>query len=467
MSLKCGLLIFFLYFAEHTLFAQKTFNPDSLKKDFHKSRREAIREKMPPNSVAIFFSAPVRNKSNDVNYEYHQDPSFYYLTGYNEPNSLLLIFKEEQNIRDFVSIEFLFVQNRDEFMETWLGKRLGKEGAKKKLGFSVVLLNTDFKDFPINFNSLDQILILPFPEGLANNDFEEVDIFDLVEQFKTKLASFEKKVDYKSLPHIISSLREVKTAEEIALMKKAIDITCLAHIELAKALKAGMTEYQSQAITEYVFQAKGAECSAFPSIVAGGENSCILHYTTNRKTLEGKDLLVVDIGAQYHAYAADVTRTFPVDGKFSPEEKAIYELVLKAQDQAIKECQVNNSFEQPGNVATEIIAQGLIELGIIKQKKDVVRYFMHGTSHYLGLDVHDIGLFESFKPGNVITVEPGIYIKAGSDCDPKWWNIGVRIEDDILITDKGPENLSTLAPKSIEEIEALMQEESLFNQILK
>jgi Xaa-Pro aminopeptidase len=190
-----------------------------------------------------------------------------------------------------------------------------------------------------------------------------------------------------------------------------------------------------------------------------------LHYSSNRKQLNGQDMLVADAGAEYHGYTADITRTLPTDGHFSTEEKAIYNIVLEAQKAGIKACLPGNNFWDPHQAALKVIQKGLAELGITKNAKDYTKYFMHGTSHYLGLDVHDAGLYGRLQPGNVITVEPGIYIAEGSDCDPKWWNIGVRIEDDILITDAQPINMSASVPREIEEIEQLMKEESIFNKI--
>nr|MBA3901631.1 M24 family metallopeptidase [Bacteroidota bacterium] len=193
----------------------------------------------------------------------------------------------------------------------------------------------------------------------------------------------------------------------------------------------------------------------------------ILHYTTNRRTLKDGDLLVADVGAEYHGYTADVTRTLPVNGKFSKEQKIIYDIVLEAQTAGIAACKAGNKFKGPHNIATEIIRKRLMEHGIIKSPMESNLYFMHGTSHYLGLDVHDEGLYGNLAPGNVITVEPGIYIPEGSPCDPKWWNIGVRIEDDILITSGAPVNLSRYAPRTTEEIEKLMQEDSIFNSFME
>jgi Xaa-Pro aminopeptidase len=262
-------------------------------------------------------------------------------------------------------------------------------------------------------------------------------------------------------------LREIKTKEELDLMRKAISFTCDGIKEAMKALEPGMGEYDVEAIVEYVFKSKGSEDVGYPSIIGGGENSCILHYETNRKKLVSKDMVVCDVGAEYHGYTADVTRTIPVSGKFSPEQKAIYNIVLEAQLAGIAKCKPGEYFRAPHNAAMEIIQKRLLELGIIKAPSEVMKYFFHGTSHYLGLDVHDAGTYGKLLPNSVITVEPGIYIPEGSDCDPKWWNIGIRIEDDILITDTEPEVLSSCVPKKIEEIEVLMKKESLFNLLKK
>jgi len=257
----------------------------------------------------------------------------------------------------------------------------------------------------------------------------------------------------------MAQLREIKSEEELVLLRKAISITCDAQNELMKVLKPGMKEYQAEAVVEAVFKLNGAEYPGYPSIIGAEENSCILHYTSNRKTMKGKHLLLSDVGAEYHGYTADVTRTVPVDGKYSKEEKIIYDIVLEAQEKAIAECRPGNPFYITNTIATTVISQRLQELGIIKSPFEIRRYFMHGTSHYLGLDVHDPGTMGNFQPNTVITVEPGIYIKEGSPCDPKWWNIGIRIEDDILITNSDPENLSGCVPRTTKEIELVMKKQ--------
>lgn len=262
--------------------------------------------------------------------------------------------------------------------------------------------------------------------------------------------------DTETLRAVLSGLRAVKTEEEIALLRRAIDITVEAHREAMRAVRPGMHEYEVEALVEYVFHRSGAEAPGFPSIVGSGENSVILHYNTNRRRMEGRDLVVIDIGAEVHGYTADVTRTLPVDGTFSEEERAIYEIVLRAQDAGIAAAQAGAPFSAMGRAAQQEVARGLRGLGLIRSDRDVRNFFMHGTSHHLGLWVHDPADGGPLRPGAVLTVEPGIYIAPSPDVDPRWWNIGVRIEDDLLITEDGPVNLSAGAPRSVEAIEALM-----------
>jgi Xaa-Pro aminopeptidase len=252
----------------------------------------------------------------------------------------------------------------------------------------------------------------------------------------------------------------VKTAEEMVLLQRAIDITAEAHREVMRQVEAGWAEYEIEALLEYVFKREGSESPGFQSIVGSGENSVILHYETNRRTTEPGDVVVIDIGAEYHGYSADVTRTIPVDGRFSTEQRAIYEIVLAAQEAGIAATTAGSMFFAPHQAAAVVLARGLAELGLIRGPTDqagLSRFFMHGTSHYLGLDVHDVGTNGPLLPGTVITVEPGIYIAASEDIDPKWWNIGVRIEDDVLVTQSGPVVLSAGAPRGVEEIETLMR----------
>jgi Xaa-Pro aminopeptidase len=457
-------LTFFFFIFSFGLFSQ-VYDTDLLTKEFHQGRREAIRKGLPDSACAVFFSSPERTRANDTKFMYHQDPNFYYLTGLNEPNSILIIFKEPQTFYDtIVTNELIFVQNRNPLQESWTGKLLGKEGVMKELGFKYAFLNDQFSDFKIDFAKFYKVYHLTLFDDAHDDKEDKGDLASLISHFKSK-TSYKKNTDGFNLYGLMASLREIKQPEELVLMRKAIDMTCLAHVEVMRALLPGMKEYQAQSVIEYMFRKEGSEYVGYPSIVGGGENSCILHYETNRKMLASGDLLVIDAGAEYHGYTADVTRTLPVDGVFSPEEKAIYEIVLEAQEAGIKACKAGAEFRATHKAAVAVVQKRLMALGIIKEANDFMKYFFHGTSHYLGLDVHDAGNYGKLSPGNIITVEPGIYIPAGSPCDPKWWNIGIRIEDDVLITNGEPEILSGKLPKKPEEIEALMKEESLFNKI--
>lgn len=459
-------VLFLILLIPPALLAQDTslYDRDILSKDFHVGRREALRDVLPDSSVAVFFSAPVRNRSNDINFEYHQNPDFYYLTGFKEPNAMLVVFKDEYEFDSVRTKDILFIQGRDTLMERWNGRRLAPDEAMRKTGVNLVLPGRDFPDTRIHFAQYKKVYHPRFYEDIRDDRSDRGDLYSLVKHFKDKIGYSENTTVSFDLEQMMGKLREVKKEEELYLIKKAIAITCEAHLEAMKALEPGMTEYQVQSIVEYYFKKNGSEYVAYPSIAGGGENSCVAHYTSNRKLLQGKDMLVLDVGAEYHGYASDVTRTLPVDGVFSVEEKIIYDVVLEAQTAGIKACKKENDFRAPHHAAVAVIQKRLLEYGIIKTTKEFNNYFFHGTSHYLGLDVHDAGLFGKLMPGNVITVEPGIYIPAGSNCDPKWWNIGVRIEDDVLITDTGFEVLSGSLPRKTEEIEAIMQQSGTFSK---
>ena len=425
------------------------YDLDLLPSSFHADRRKALRTLIPSGGMAVFYSGKSMVRANDVDYEFHQDPSFYYLTGLNESNSALIIFKKPQIVGIDTISELLLIKERNENAETWVGKKLGVEGSELVLGIQKSLNIDKFTWNQIDFSTIDTVFI--------NQPFKEIRYPDL----DSLRNIFNKGLNHNEITKWMAKLREVKTKEELVLLRKAISITCDAQNELMKVLKPEMKEFQAEAVVEAVFKINGAEYPGYPSIVGAAENSCILHYTTNRKTMKGNHLLLSDVGAEYHGYTADVTRTIPVDGKYSKEEKIIYNIVLEAQNKAIAECKAGNPFYITNTIATTVVSQRLQEIGLIKSPFELRRYFMHGTSHYLGLDVHDPGTYGEFQPNTVITVEPGIYIKEGSPCDPKWWNIGVRIEDDILITEGEPENLSGCVPRTIKEIESVMKKQPL------
>lgn len=447
-------------------YAQDALPTDYLTKEFHAGRREALRNLMPANSVAVIFSFPARVYSNDVEYVYHQNPDLYYFSGYKEPNSVLFIFKEEQKDSAGNTFkELFFVQKRSAQAEQWTGKRLGVEGVKEQLGISMVYNGDDLKNYNLDLSKFDKVLFEALPLGLEDSKYDKSDLYDLVESVKSKAAmpadiSKDKKFDRNLYNQLTASLREIKTPEEMDLLRKAVEISCQGQIEVMKLIKPGMSEPELQGLHEFVHKKYGAESIGYPSIVGSGHNGCVLHYVENNKTNIGTSMVLMDVGAEYHGYTADVTRTIPADGKFSAEEKAIYQLVYDAQEAAFKTLKDGSTWSEAGNAAREVIATGLLKLGIISDKKQVGKYFPHGLGHHIGLDVHDRGSYGKLKKGMVLTIEPGIYIPPNSNCDKKWWNIAVRIEDDALITETGYELLSHFAPRSIADIEKMIAQKS-------
>lgn len=512
--------------------AQSNLPDDYLSKDFHKGRREAFRALMPDNSVAVVFSYSEKVFSNDVNYFYHPNPDLYYLTGYKEPNAVLLIFKEAQDGSSQKYNELFFVRKRDAVRETWEGRRLGPEGVKEKLGINQVFEGKDFYDYQIDFSKFDFIIHDEFPVDVTDDE-TGYDVFGLMESFRLKanidydrdkiklqnlLKSIKRSLSTDNLAYFSSyckklsmvnyavrnnsiiqrvvnnpalseinsiksgiqitplgidyfkditrTLREVKTEEELVLLRKAIHLSCIAHNEVIKAATPAMSENKAHGIHLYVHKHYGAEDEGYSPIVGAGANGCILHYDANNRTKLNNDLLLMDVGAEYHGYTADMTRTIPPTGKYSPEQKAIYEIVYEAQEAVFKICKEGTPYPALNATATATIAKGLLKLGIIKNESEVRTYYPHGCSHYLGLDVHDKGMYGSLKANSVITVEPGIYIPENSPCDKKWWNIGVRIEDDILILKDGYENLSDMSPRKWNEIEKMAGQKSEFNDLV-
>ncbi|MFN8356360.1 MAG: aminopeptidase P N-terminal domain-containing protein [Spirosomataceae bacterium] len=438
------------------------YDTDRLSPTFHEGRRAAFRAKMPANSVAIFFANPERQRNNDTDFQYAQNPNLYYVTGYTEPNALLIITKEEVELNGITSHEFFFAQDRNPSMEVWTGRRLGKEGVEQQLKLATVFTGKDFKNFSLDFGKFDKVLG-EYPSGVAENPYESASLSNLIVQCKNKLK--DKELDGRSFLKIMADLRAIKQPEELVLLQKAIDISCLGHLEVMKYIEPNAYEFQAQSVMEYVFKNNGSEYIGYPSICGGAENACILHYITNRRKLQANDIYLTDCAAEYHGYTADITRTMPVGGKFSPAQKQIYELVLAAQEAGFKACQPGKHFYGVHQAAYDVIAKGLVELGITKSTAEAFRYFNHGTSHFLGLDVHDMGDTRSnLQAGHLLTVEPGIYIPANSPCDTKWWNIGVRIEDDVLITTDGHKVLSLAAPRSVADIEKIMAERSALNK---
>ncbi len=465
------LLYFLLTLTSTFCFSQNPDLPDDLlTKDFHKGRRQKLRESLPANSVAVLFANAVRNRANDVDYVYHQDPNFFYLTGYREPEAVLFVFKDMQVAANGGQYdEILFVQPRNEIREMWNGRRLGEAGTKEILGFEQAFNNTEFKRYNVDFTKFAKILFVDFKNDVRDSPRDSADLYDLINQFKVKVKYPEKNnvtlsveppknnLDTQGLEVLMSNLRGIKTKEEIEMIKKAVRISCAGQVEVMKAMKPGMSEREIQGIHEFVFKKYQAEDLGYPSIVGAGHNGCILHYIDNYKpNITSKEMILMDLGAEFHGYSADITRSIPISGKFSPEQKQIYELVLRAQEEAMKICKPGTPRQQLTVVCRDVINNGLLELGVIKTIDEKHMYFPHGVCHPIGLDVHDRGA-ANLEEDNTVTIEPGIYIPDNSNCDKKWWGIAVRIEDDYLITKDGYEHLSVMAPRTVKDIEAMMK----------
>ena len=471
MRFKNTLFLLLIFSSSSILSGQQYI--DDLGPEFHKKKRQEFRDQMPQNSIAFFFTSPIMKRSNDTDFMYHQDPNFYYLSGWREPHGVLVIFKDDQQDDNGLFNETLYVREKNEYREMWDGRRLGLQGAKK-MGFDRVKLRSNFITDPIHIQRFSNVLNMDVRDDVRDFKNDKYDLYDIQNKFldiisdKEKLSGLgdiKKEFKYISVNNIMSSLRQTKDSLEIKLLTKAIKISSLAQIEVMKAIHGEMTEREVQGIHEFIYRKYGAAHEGYNSIVGAGANSCILHYVTNEDINIDNELILMDLGAEYRGYTADVTRTIPVNGKFSPEQKEIYDIVYESQEEAIKKAIIGNTFNDIYVESLEIISKGLIKLGIINDAKEARKYYPHGVSHHIGLDVHDPGS-RTLQKNMVITVEPGIYIPENSDCDPKWWNIGVRIEDDILITDSEPINLSIDAPRSSNEIEKIMKLDSPINQLI-
>ncbi len=445
-----------------TLIKYGVYDGDRLPPSFHAGRRALLLDSMASHSVAVLFATPEKTRSNDITYEYHQDPDFYYLTGCWEPGSALVLSKDGIALANGQTVhEMLFVRDRNPAAETWTGYRLGPQGALSALHVASAYSIDSLPDLLTRILPNTQILYYNPHYGKPRELIRDTLLLSDTEARAIVHNNFPNLSILTTLHQLLARFRAVKTPEELRLMRKAISISNEAHNAVIRDARPGWYEYQIQAEAEDIFTKNGAEYTAYPCIVGSGPNSTILHYETNRRKTESGDFIEMDMGAEYHGYSADVTRSFPINGTFTPEQRKIYEIVLAAQDSGIKACVTGAPFRAAHFAAVKVITDGLLKLGIIYDSADYRRYFMHGTSHYLGLDVHDAGLYGPLEPGNVLTVEPGIYIPAGSPCDPKWWNIGCRIEDDILVTAHGPENLSSNSPRTIAALERLLSESRL------
>ena len=425
----------------------------------YKNRRNNLKNSLPDNSVLLIPGAELLYRNADSTFPFRQDSSFYYMSGFCEPSSLIAIVKDKENISSIA-----FVPPKDKLKEIWDGYRAGPIGAVEDFLFDKAFDNSQIDVMlPDILHGSEQVL---YPIG-KKQGFDQ-----RVIDWTTSAASKDrhsKSINIIDASSIIGNTRLIKDDHEIALIKEACDISAEAHIAAMKSVKNGDSEQQIESLYIHEFSKRGARYPAYNPIVAGGENACVLHYVENNQILEESDLLLVDAGCEYQMYAADITRTFPVSGKFSEEQLAVYEVVLDAMNAAIDCVKEGNSIMKPQEASEKVITEGLVKIGLLEgdpvelHKSGAYKdFYMHKIGHWLGLDVHDAGdymegdEFMKFKPGMITTIEPGIYISSSMNVDDKWKGIGVRIEDDILVTKDGNENLTKKVPSDPKEIESLM-----------
>lgn len=425
------------------------------------ARREQLFEKMEAGAILLLPAAPEVLRNGDAHYRYRQQSDFYYLTGFKEPEALVVLMAGAS------PKTILFNREKDPAMEVWTGPRAGQDGAKAELHI----------DEAYSINDIDQRLpellenqkTLYFPMG--NAAFEQ-QVMGWLKKTRSKVRlGVSAPSVLKNSDDLLNEMRVIKSAEEIDCMRKAAQISVAAHQRAMKACRPGLMEYQLHAELLHEFKYHGCDAEAYDGIVGGGKNACVLHYIDNQDALNDNELVLIDAGGEYQSYAADITRTFPINGRFSEAQKAIYNLVLKAQLATIDKIKPGLLWNDMQNGIVRILTEGLVELGLLQgdidqllEEKAYSRFYMHGSGHFLGLDVHDAGSYKidgEWRPlqaGMVLTVEPGLYIAAGSEgVDEKWWHIGVRIEDDVLVTETGCEVLSGQLEKTVEDIEQLMQ----------
>jgi len=426
-------------------------------------RREKFMQQM-RSGAAIFCSAPVSNRNGDVEYEYRQDSDFYYLTGFDEPESVA-VFLPEHKEHKYV----LFVRKKDKEKETWTGRRAGVEGAVEKFGAAKAFAIDEIdKELPELLKNID---ILYFRFG-RNEEFN-LRVIKLVQHSQLMRPRTGKGITSIVDPSsILHEMRLIKNADDLTLARRAAQISGEAHRTAMQACRPGMWEYELEALIEYHFRKNGCLSPGYPTIVGSGANATILHYNTNTDQIKDGDLVLIDAGAEFGFYSGDVTRTFPANGKFTDAQRDVYQLVLDAQMAAIAMVMPGATANDVHDHVVEILTEGMVRLGLLQGDiKELIKegkykkFYMHRTSHWLGMDVHDAGMYQagdkarSLMPGMILTVEPGLYISGNDpEVDQKYWDIGVRIEDDVLVTENGHEVLTTAAPKSVDDIEATMRQ---------
>ncbi|MFU8820854.1 MAG: Xaa-Pro aminopeptidase [Gammaproteobacteria bacterium] len=430
-------------------------------KEFARRRRQLMRM-IGKGGIAILPAAPTRVRNRDVEHAYRQDSDFQYLSGFPEPEAVVVLMPGREH-GEYV----LFCRDRDPERETWDGRRAGPEGAVRDYGADDAFPISDIDDIlPGMLEHSDRVY---YTMGLSA-EFDQR-LLGWVNQLRAAAKTgVTTPTEFVSLDHLLHDMRLFKSRGEVAAMRKAAKIAAAAHVRAMRACKPGMMEYEIEAEFLHEFRRHDTTTSYHP-IVGGGANGCILHYIENNARLNEGDLLLIDAGCEYECYASDITRTFPVSGRFSPDQRALYEVVLEAQHAAIDKVRPGNHWDEPHDAAVRALTRGLVRLGLLKgrlptliKNGDYRRFYMHRTGHWLGLDVHDVGDYKVgeewriFEPGMVLTVEPGLYIAPGSRGVPKkWWGMGIRIEDDVLVTADGAEVLSADVPRDPDEIERLMQ----------
>ncbi|WP_312957030.1 Xaa-Pro aminopeptidase [Stutzerimonas nitrititolerans] len=425
-------------------------------------RRQTLMARMEPNSIAILPAAPMYIRNRDVEHVYRQDSDFQYLSGFPEPEAVIALIPGREH-GEYV----LFCRERDPERELWDGLRAGQDGAIAHYGADDAFPIGDIDDIlPGLIEGRERVYY-----AIGTNETFDHQLMEWIKMIRSKARQgAQPPSEFVALDHLLHDMRLYKSANEVKVMRHAAEISARAHVNAMRASRAGLREYHLEAELDYEFRKGGAKMPAYGSIVAAGKNACILHYRENDAALEDGDLVLIDAGCEIDCYASDITRTFPVNGKFSPEQKAIYELVLAANEEAFKHIAPGKHWNEAHEATVRVITAGLVELGLLEGDVEELiaaeahkAFYMHRAGHWLGLDVHDVGDYKIggewrvLEPGMAMTVEPGIYIAADNqDVARKWRGIGVRIEDDVVVTKTGCEILTSGVPKAVAEIEALM-----------
>ncbi len=430
-------------------------------KEFTKRRKQFIQQ-LGENNIAVIASASISIRNGDVEHEFRQDSNFFYLTGFDEPDAVA-VFIPGRAQGEYI----LFCSEYDPTVAIWIGARAGLDNAREIYGADDAFPNDDIDE--ILPGLIENKGCLYFPMG-ADSTFDQ-QLLEWSQEIRTRSRmGVTAPVEFISTDSILHEMRLIKSAEEIKQMKKAAKISVNAHKRAMQYCQPDKFEYQVEAEMRHEFISSGALLQAYPAIVGGGANGCVLHYIDNNQKLNDGDLLLIDAGCEWQKYASDITRTFPVNGVFTEAQAAIYQVVLDAQYAAIEAVKVGNNWNTPHEEAVKVLVKGLVKLGILEGrvatliKNEAYKpYYMHRTGHWLGMDVHDVGDYKVagqwrlLEPGMVLTIEPGLYIQPNAtEVDEKWRGIGIRIEDDVLVTKKGPEVLTDKVPKEIADIEKLM-----------